>query len=334
MRKSQTGRHWTPQDLRHAAAGQRIAVSWCQQADTESPLLHGDVYSGGSLQEWQWHFVRAAVQANQTVSFTALAGLTVGLIFEGELSMCLDGRPYVLTAETPRLFWFANTHPLSIKQHFKAGAAVHKFTLSVNGAWLRALHLQGFLAAQNMQLRSGPAPEHLAAEALKLVEKPRAEGTRETLAHIHTVIALLSAASQLVAEPSPDRPAPNTLEAKFIRRVQSLIADESTQLSDIVLGVLATDLGVSVSGLQRLAQKMFGQSLSKYIRQARLTRALRAMKETQCSVQEAAYLAGYRQASNFSLAFQKSFGFPPSELHKIDDRIPRVGSPEIPKAHL
>jgi len=55
-------------------------------------------------------------------------------------------------------------------------------------------------------------------------------------------------------------------------------------------------------------------SAFKYIRQRNLERAMVALDRDRISVKEAAFLAGYSSAANFSTAFRKAFGRTPRQV--------------------
>ncbi len=75
---------------------------------------------------------------------------------------------------------------------------------------------------------------------------------------------------------------------------------------------LAQELGVSESTLQRLFKATYGMSVMTFQRTERLNAARALLMEGRLTVGEAGYRAGYSSLSNFSSAFQRTFGYPPS----------------------
>ncbi|MBK1683370.1 AraC family transcriptional regulator [Rhodoferax fermentans] len=75
---------------------------------------------------------------------------------------------------------------------------------------------------------------------------------------------------------------------------------------------LAQELGMSVSTLQRLFKAAYGMSVMAFQRSERLNAARALLMEGRLTVGEAGYRAGYSTVSNFSSAFQRNFGYPPS----------------------
>jgi AraC-like DNA-binding protein len=75
---------------------------------------------------------------------------------------------------------------------------------------------------------------------------------------------------------------------------------------------LAQELGMSVSTMQRLFKAAYGTSVVSFQRTERLKTARTKLLQGRMTVGEAGYQAGYSNVSNFSSAFQKAFGYPPS----------------------
>ncbi|MDN3616616.1 helix-turn-helix domain-containing protein [Vibrio gallaecicus] len=74
---------------------------------------------------------------------------------------------------------------------------------------------------------------------------------------------------------------------------------------------LAKYAAMSESNLQRKFKAALGCSVRSYIRRRRLDIARQHLERGVASVTEAAYNAGYRHPSNFTIAFKKTFGYPP-----------------------
>ncbi len=77
------------------------------------------------------------------------------------------------------------------------------------------------------------------------------------------------------------------------------------QLSQIV--------GVSRSHLHRKLKKLKGQSISQFIREVRLTKALELLRKDVATSSEIAYRVGFNSPSYFHKCFSDYFGYPPSE---------------------
>ncbi|MEM9631893.1 MAG: AraC family transcriptional regulator [Pseudomonadota bacterium] len=80
------------------------------------------------------------------------------------------------------------------------------------------------------------------------------------------------------------------------------------------LADLAVQFGISQSGLKRDFQLAFGVSARDYLLERRMLIGRNAILRDRVTISEAAYRAGYQHPSNFTAAFTKHFGYPPSAL--------------------
>ncbi|MEN9570610.1 MAG: hypothetical protein RL172_1841 [Bacteroidota bacterium] len=78
---------------------------------------------------------------------------------------------------------------------------------------------------------------------------------------------------------------------------------------------LAKDAGMSPSKLKTLFKKIYGKALYEYYQEQRMIKA-KAMLLTTNSVKETAMEFGFKNISNFTLAFKKQFGVLPNEFTK------------------
>lgn len=79
---------------------------------------------------------------------------------------------------------------------------------------------------------------------------------------------------------------------------------------------MATEGGLSLSGLRRLIQKAHGRAPLSHARHIRLNLARAALERDQLSVEDAAELAGYGSSANFATAFRRTFGVVPSQVRR------------------
>lgn len=79
------------------------------------------------------------------------------------------------------------------------------------------------------------------------------------------------------------------------------------------LSGLASDAGMSVPTLTRAYKQRFGVSVFEAIREARLVAAHEALRSG-TTIAEASVIAGYAHIGNFSTAFSRRFGIPPSRV--------------------
>lgn len=104
----------------------------------------------------------------------------------------------------------------------------------------------------------------------------------------------------------------SSLDILRLRRAESYI--DLTTAGQITVDAIAREAGVSVSGLQRLYQAAYGESVVCNIRRRRLQEARRRLLCNECTIKQAGLDAGYTSSANFSTAFKRQFGYSPGAL--------------------
>ena len=91
---------------------------------------------------------------------------------------------------------------------------------------------------------------------------------------------------------------------RFLKKVTGIIEEN---LDNELFGVteLARELGMSRSNLHRKIKSSSGSSVSRFIRQVRLERALEMLQEPDTGVAEVAYKVGFGSPNYFSKCFLK-----------------------------
>ncbi len=84
----------------------------------------------------------------------------------------------------------------------------------------------------------------------------------------------------------------------------------------LTIDVIASHFSMSPSNLQRTFRQQAGVTINNYIRQRRLRDAKQNLEKGLCTITEAAYEAGYNHPANFTIAFKKTFGVPPTKVVK------------------
>ncbi|PTN09897.1 helix-turn-helix domain-containing protein [Mangrovibacterium marinum] len=115
----------------------------------------------------------------------------------------------------------------------------------------------------------------------------------------------------------------HTSDLVFLQRLTETIEQN---LKDEHFGVskLAKQMGMSRSNLYLKINAITGKSVSCFIREVRLRKALQYLKEGELNVSETAYEVGFGSPTYFSKCFHDYFGFPPGEvgLQKEDQTAP------------
>ncbi|WP_431134692.1 helix-turn-helix domain-containing protein [Psychroserpens mesophilus] len=73
-------------------------------------------------------------------------------------------------------------------------------------------------------------------------------------------------------------------------------------------------IGLNTFKLKRDFKELFGVPVFKYLQNERLTLANKMIRNEEATVQEAAWHVGYDSLSSFSNAFEKKFGYRPSQI--------------------
>ena len=118
-------------------------------------------------------------------------------------------------------------------------------------------------------------------------------------------------------QPLPKEPQQQELTLKpeddaFMKRVVTFVEDHLGD-SDINIGDMANAAAVSRSGLQRKMKQLMGVTPIDFLREARIKKACRLLRETDLAIVDIAYRCGFSDPKYFSKTFKTSVGKSPSE---------------------
>ncbi len=77
---------------------------------------------------------------------------------------------------------------------------------------------------------------------------------------------------------------------------------------------MANRIGTNTNKLKIEFKAQFGVPVFKYLQNERLKKAYNLIKNEQKTIQEAAWAVGYDSLGSFSNAFEKKFGYRPSQV--------------------
>ncbi len=102
------------------------------------------------------------------------------------------------------------------------------------------------------------------------------------------------------------------MSQKFIDQVRAIVM---SNISDEKFGVrkLASNLGLSYSQTLRKVKSITGKSVNQYIRELRLEKAAKLIKNTDLTIAEISYQVGFGSPSYFNKKFVKYYGITPGE---------------------
>lgn len=102
------------------------------------------------------------------------------------------------------------------------------------------------------------------------------------------------------------------MRVRHCERVRDFIlANLDRELS---IDLIAKEVGLSSSTVQRRFKEQFGIAVFDFIRQARLEAARTALASKGIPVSHAAHMAGYNNISSFTTAFRKAYGVTPKQV--------------------
>lgn len=111
-------------------------------------------------------------------------------------------------------------------------------------------------------------------------------------------------------------------ESSFMTMGQVQIAKQVMEMISADLGKhysivnLAAPFGISPSSLKNYFQGVYGKNISTWLREARISAAALALRESNQPVAEIAAKVGYENASKFSAAFKRFLGETPLEYRR------------------
>ncbi|WP_110666256.1 AraC family transcriptional regulator [Salinicola halophilus] len=240
-------------------------------------------------------------------------GLKLILFMAGTTEVRFDGRPLPLCPGGPTALLVNLCRPAAFERCAEAGTWESSLTLTLSPQWLaQSTDTAGLQdALPHLGLRHWQPDAGLGQAARNLLETSPADEEMASLARLRRDAVAMTLANQgLATLLAANDTAPSRQQQRFCTLIDSGEADAAC-LDDI-----AAHLGMSASTLQRLSQHCYGMSLQRHLRYRRLARARQALSASGVSVDAAAELAGYADATNFATAFRRTFGLTPRQARR------------------
>ena len=211
--------------------------------------------------------------------------------------------------------------PTQFSRQARRGQRIRKVSVSLTPDWFEAggfdsheaLHELIDLERDTFMLRQWQPSPRLLALAEQVLAPQQAPDLLQRLYLESRALEIANEALSLLARQSPRagrglRPQ----EMARIRRTLELLHSDSAD--GWSLERIAREVGTNASTLQRHFQAAQGVSLFEYQRRRKLQQAREALERQGVSVGQAAWLAGYSSAANFSTAFKRAFGLTPKQV--------------------
>lgn len=106
----------------------------------------------------------------------------------------------------------------------------------------------------------------------------------------------------------------NNLDQKFLDNLINIVEDHIE--FDLKADFIAKEIGMSHTVVYKKIKSLTGLSLVEFVRDYRLKKAARLIKEFKLPVTEACFKVGFNDRRYFTQAFKKKFGVKPSEYHQ------------------
>ena len=104
----------------------------------------------------------------------------------------------------------------------------------------------------------------------------------------------------------------NTSQLEKINQAQEILVSDLENPPSLT--ELANKIGINTNKLKVEFKAQFGVPVFKYLQNERLTKAYNLIKNQRKTIQEAAWAVGYDSLGSFSNAFEKKFGYRPSQI--------------------
>ncbi len=104
-------------------------------------------------------------------------------------------------------------------------------------------------------------------------------------------------------------------EESFIKKIFNHLENGLDQ-GALNVNILCSQIGMSRTQMYRKIISLTGRSVNKLINEIRMRRAWILLGNKERNISEIAFEVGFSSPSYFSKQFRRSFGYPPSELHK------------------
>ena len=283
-------------------------------------ILQGRVIEQQVRPGWQLTFSDVDVLHPYASSSTRTAPLFICVVLEGVIDVAIDQRQHRLSAGSALSARLAEQVALCV--HQAAGQRLRTLNLSLDETAIAALselpEVAALLHTERPDLHIWPLPGFLTPvleQAVQLQSQPQSQsqprpsvGQRQLMLEA-TCLQLLSHGLAFVPRQRDTSLSPT--ERKRLEDVRRHLHENPAHAWS--LEELAALASMSSSSLRTKFQRCFATSLFDYLRERRLLLAHELLSQG-VSVQQAAFACGYGHTSNFSTAFRRRFGMPPSTL--------------------
>lgn len=263
-----------------------------------------------------------------TTQIVQRPGITCSLFLKGNVNVSLGDRSFAFGQRGAVSYSHlegvvvARARPETFIRRSRRGTHIRKVNVTITPDWLERDGLQDMSAHAAVtrfgtdhlgSVRWHPSTR-LVSLAEQILRPPAYSPLLQGLYLESRAIEIVAEALHAVAQSPPERAAVRMRPRTYQRIAELRELIDSKLETSFTLDELAQDAGMSVNSLQRLFHAVHGVTVFEYVRARKLDRARDALERDGISVAEAAYIAGYSSAANFSTAFKRAFGASPKSF--------------------
>lgn len=259
------------------------------------------------------------------------AQVCIKIFLEGFVDATLNGVPLPMPKRTARGRWQSSAIIVSheggarLRRRAKKGQYLDKMVIGMSREWLQRFAqkaetpdaLQALLCGETgfWQWQPNSRVDFLARQMFDIAA--RKPPFAAVLLESHTLAIVYEALTAAFGSNPAAATSPNSLAPADQQRIYALVQYiDRHSAHALVVSDMASELGASQATLQRLVRKAHHCSLNEFIRNRWMDEARQALLFSNRSISDIAYDAGYSHLSNFTAAFRKRFGHPPSMLRR------------------
>jgi len=288
-------------------------------------LIEGDLIAYEASNNFILHGGKTKELIDFQVLTMAKKSICITILLEGKLDFSYDHLNFSLNADQEKRAFIVNlTRPVSFRRTLYKNNSVSKLNIILPISWLQN-RMQGnksineFISGHlaNLELNLNQVILDLTSEIItlgspnSLVAQIKIEALTQCLL-LEVFKQLEESIYQVKTQDKVDHV--EMVEA-FDPILNKLITYIEANLEhDLAVESLAKFSAMSASRLQHKFKESLGLSVRNYIRRRRLYIAKQQLEVGIVTITEAAYNAGYKHPSNFTIAFKKVFGFPPQDI--------------------
>lgn len=203
------------------------------------------------------------------------------------------------------------------ERQYRAGEEVVQLRFSISQSWLRNQmgEMEADLLFQPKQLvhwGTRPTSTSASLNARQLLARNGHGGLKRLLAQGCAMSIIADELNVLLKDRRQRHGATSAEDRALAERVKDRL--ENAYSDPPQLAELAASLNITPFKLQTVFQGYYQVTPYAYVAELRMRQALHLLEHGQASVAGVAEMLGYRHVGNFSAAFGKFFGFPPSKI--------------------